>query len=51
VIEKDKRAIGIDLASRNPDERDIANCIKTVQRGIVNFAQAETGVVEERYAE
>lgn len=34
----------IDLSTRQPDVRDVANCVKTEQRGIINFAQAETGV-------
>lgn len=43
VLPKEKNT-PVDLATRNPDTRDVANCVKTVQRGIVNFAQAETGV-------
>lgn len=39
---------GVDLTTRHPQLREIANTIKTAQRGITNFAQDEIGVVESR---
>ena len=36
----------IDLSTKEPQTRSIANCIKTRQRGIVKHAQEENGVVE-----
>lgn len=44
VIEKEQ--IGIDLTTNNPQNREVSNCLKAGARGITNFAQDETGVVE-----
>lgn len=44
VVEKEQ--VGIDLTTNNPQSRDVSNCIKAGARGITNFAQDETGVVE-----
>jgi len=44
VIEKEQ--MGIDLTTNNPQNREVSNCLKAGARGITNFAQDETGVVE-----